>query len=162
MKKNIFAFILGGIVFSSIAVIAVTQINANNVTYTDSSNNETTVEAALNDLYTTQTTTLAGLQNQLNTCQNMQHYYEFIVAAGNQFDIQINNWSSRYSDYKVSSTSNSGATCSAQAWNGGTAKLYDVVNNQKYSTSYENVSNFRLKLSTSGSGWCSYRVTYSN
>lgn len=51
MKKIIFAFILGAVIFSTITAIAVTQINANQITYTKNGT-DTTVDAALNDLYT--------------------------------------------------------------------------------------------------------------
>ena len=50
-KNSLFTFILGGIIFSSISVLAVTALNASQISYTDYQNNETTVEAALDNVY---------------------------------------------------------------------------------------------------------------
>ena len=51
LKNRLFIFILGGILFSSIAVFAVTTISADKITYTDKNNVERTVDTVLDDLY---------------------------------------------------------------------------------------------------------------
>ena len=51
LKSRLFIFILSGILFSAISVIAVTSINANQISYTKDGT-ETTVDDALNNLYT--------------------------------------------------------------------------------------------------------------
>ena len=51
IKNPILTFILGGILFSSIAVFAVTTISADKITYTDKNNVERTVDKVLDDLY---------------------------------------------------------------------------------------------------------------
>ena len=50
-KNPIFTFIIGAIIFSSITAIAVTQINANQVSYTDSNNREIKLDKALDEVY---------------------------------------------------------------------------------------------------------------
>ena len=67
----IIAFILGLIV-SGITVYALGEINASQITYVDSNNQEKTVDTVLDDLYTTQTTTVNNLQSELNTCNNQE------------------------------------------------------------------------------------------
>ena len=52
LKSKIFQIILIAIIFTSIGVIAENAINASQITYTNTNNQETTVDAALNDLYT--------------------------------------------------------------------------------------------------------------
>lgn len=51
LKNPVFTFILGAIIFSTISVLAVTGINASQISYIDSNNNETTVDLVLDDLY---------------------------------------------------------------------------------------------------------------
>ena len=46
IKNNIFGFIVGAVIFTSIGVIAATAINARNIEYRD-----TNVESAIDDLY---------------------------------------------------------------------------------------------------------------
>lgn len=52
LRSRIFAFILGAIMFSCISVYATIKIQASEIGYIDKNNNEITVEAALNSLYT--------------------------------------------------------------------------------------------------------------
>lgn len=52
LKSRLFQFILTAIIFTGIGAIAENTISANQVTYTNSNNQETTVADALNDLYT--------------------------------------------------------------------------------------------------------------
>ena len=59
MKTKLFYFILGAIIFSSITAIAITGINAREVSYTDSSNNETNVKSALDNVYANLNTKMA-------------------------------------------------------------------------------------------------------
>ena len=51
LKNPILTFIIGGILFSSITVFAVTTISADKITYTDKNNVERTVDKVLDDLY---------------------------------------------------------------------------------------------------------------
>ena len=51
-KSNIAYFLIGAIIFSSITALAVTEINANQITYTDKNNQTKSIDAVLDDLYT--------------------------------------------------------------------------------------------------------------
>lgn len=68
-KNSIFMFILGAIVFSFISVVAVTQINASQISYTDFNNNATTVDLVLNDLYTKVNKTITTADITSSTAQ---------------------------------------------------------------------------------------------
>ena len=61
MKKYLIGFILGAVIFGSIGVLA-SNIMASSVTY-----NNTTVDRALDTLYTTQTTNITNLTNQISS-----------------------------------------------------------------------------------------------
>ena len=61
MKKYLIGFGLGAIIFASIGVYAGTRISADQIEY-----KETTVEDAINTLYTTQDTTVTDLETKLN------------------------------------------------------------------------------------------------
>ena len=62
LKSRVFAFILGALIFSSISVYAAHKYAASQVTYKN-----TTLDQALNTLYTTQNTTVTNLQNQVSS-----------------------------------------------------------------------------------------------
>lgn len=51
LKNSMFTFILGAIIFSTITALAISGINANQITYTDKNNTDTTVNLALDKLY---------------------------------------------------------------------------------------------------------------
>ena len=59
MKKNILIFILGGIFFSCISVYATFSYSASQINY-----KTTTLDLALDELYTTQNTTINNLNNR--------------------------------------------------------------------------------------------------
>ena len=78
MKAKIFYFLLGAIIFSSITAIAVTKINANEISYTDKSNNKITVDTALNNLYTEASNCIL---NKLNLTSDSVSYNQ---SSGNR------------------------------------------------------------------------------
>ena len=65
IKSRIFAFVLGAVIFSGITGVTAYTILASDVHYKD-----TTLDKALDTLYTTQNTTVTNLQNQVNTLTN--------------------------------------------------------------------------------------------
>ena len=66
MKKRIFYFILGGILFTTASVLAYT-LSSNEVYYKKVNNQDMTLEQALDDLYTKTNT---QIENALNACPN--------------------------------------------------------------------------------------------
>ena len=73
-KNPVVTFILGALIFSSISVYAAHKYAASNITYKD-----TTLDQALNTLYTTQNTTVSSQTTQINSLQ--QQVTELTAAA---------------------------------------------------------------------------------
>ena len=65
LKSRVFAFILGALIFSSISVYAAHKYYASDITY-----KETTLDNALDTLYTTQNTTVNNLNSQITSLTN--------------------------------------------------------------------------------------------
>jgi len=103
IKNPILTFIIGGILFSSIAVFAVNTISADKITYTDKNNVERTVDKVLDDLYTLKNTvefskfdvaiTPSGgngqvyIQNNGYTKLNTNHYQSALYSGTVYFSI---------------------------------------------------------------------------
>ena len=116
MKEKIFYFILGAIIFSSITAIAVTQINANQIVYTKNGT-DTTVDAALNDLYTTAN---KEILNSMTVKVNAQSYGPRL--GGSDFHLATSSIINNYRYFKIKSISldsNSHIVgCDVYGWSG--------------------------------------------
>lgn len=156
IKNPILTFIIGGILFSSIAVFAVTTISADKITYTDKNNVERTVDTVLDDLYTTQNTIVNNLQDELDDYKkplNINLCSE-IYANGKKSSsaLTLANYS-RYKYFMIISTSSQNATFQSYVYNDNTyASKTDIINNQEYLTN--NYFRYYLEVTaTSESGW---------
>ena len=76
IKSRLFAFILGGVIFSSITAIAL-NITADQIEY----DNNTTVKDKLDSLYTVQEETVNNLSQQLAACDQNQSDYKHIGSS---------------------------------------------------------------------------------
>ena len=74
MKKNILLIIISGLFFSSISVFATLTYSANQITYTKG-NNTMYLSEAIDELYTTQGTTVTNLNNQVTSLQSQVNSY---------------------------------------------------------------------------------------
>ncbi|MBE6161425.1 MAG: hypothetical protein E7158_04320 [Firmicutes bacterium] len=82
LKSRIFAFILGALIFSSISVYAAHKYAASDITYKN-----TTLDQALNTLYTTQNTTVSNLQSHVS---NLTSVNETLTNEKAALQSQIN------------------------------------------------------------------------
>ena len=151
MKTKVFYFILGAIIFSTITAVAVTSINANQVTYTDSSNNEITVESALDNLYTTQTQIIDSFSVSDS----------FILGGGKNFAVRLSVIDDNFRYFNITSGGKgSNATCGIYTANVAT-KISNLSYNTDYSTSSEGISDYRVYF-TATNDWCAFNINYHN
>ena len=92
MKKNILFFILGGIFFSCISVYATIYYDASQINYKN-----TTLDHAIDDLYTTQNTTVTNLQGQISTLQTTNTNLNNQLNAPIDYYIRVESLSKSYS-----------------------------------------------------------------
>lgn len=165
LKNRLFIFVLGGIFFSSIAVFAVTTISADKITYTDKNNVERTVDTVLDDLYTTQNTTVNNLQTELvdykkplniNLCSES-------YANGKKSDsvLTLADYS-RYKYFMIISTNSKNVNFQSYVYNDNTyTSKTDIINNQEYLTN--NYFKYYLEVTaTSESGWACAKFKFYN
>jgi len=79
--KKIFYIILGGIIFSTITVLAATTLSSNEVFYKRVNNQDMTVQQALDDLYT-KTDTITNLENENASLQEQLQAAQAACPSG--------------------------------------------------------------------------------
>ena len=166
MKKKvifIIGFILGGLLFGIVGVYATLSYSANQITYTKG-NNTIYLSEAIDELYTTQGTTVNNLQTDLNTCNSRSFLVRDIVNPGTNTVHHL--WdmtnANGYSKFIVKLNSKgTNAACTIYTTNGGSTKIADLSLDTEYSTTYGNVVDYRLNLKAETS-WCSYKLIFYN
>ena len=129
MKKYILVFILGGIFFSSLSVFATLTYSANQITYTKG-NNTMYLSDAMDELYTTQNTTLTNLQNTVSSYSSSRIFFQ--VISGAEVHVKFNDlYNQNFKTFKGINTwkRNSSTTCDI-------SKLMDTVNNTTPNSNY--------------------------
>ena len=143
-KSRIFLVIICGIIFTSIGVFA-DNLLASNVTYKN-----TTVDAAINDLY--------------NSVSKYATTTDWVILRknGDTTSIRLKAKENHYNYYRVVEIAKGdNTTCNVYATN-HYEYLHDIVLNQDYSTKNPNATNeYRVYIEANG-GFCSYQVIYHN
>ena len=156
MKKNILFFIMGAIIFGSIGVFATLSYEASQITYKN-----TTLDHAIDDLYTTQNNAVNTLQNQLNSEINKPLQIRFAFLSGNSGMMRITPFANNYNYYNVElEGKGSSATCAVEAVDSSN-KFYDISFNQDYSITYNDSNDLRVQFSATN-GWCTFRLNFHN
>ena len=143
IKNPIFMFIFGATIFSSITTVAISQINASQITYTKN-DTDITVDVALDDLYT-------KLNKYLSVTTRLSLDY------GNEtvlYPILLKN---KYKYVNMKLYSNEGATCSLTNWD--TSET--ISQNVDYETNNNSMKKIRFKH-TNTTGWCDIDIIYHN
>ena len=173
MKKYIIGFILGAIIFSTISVYATIYYEASQINYKN-----TTLDHAIDDLYTTQNTTISNKDSQITTLQNnvttLTNKYDNITfkldaqgwssSTNSIGKFSLNNINNKWIYFKVTNLTKSkgNGTCTYAAWKISTNSVDDISLNTKYLISdYENVF-VRSKSSGTEENICSLTITLSN
>ena len=166
MKKNILIFLLGGLFFSCISVYATIYYDASQINY-----KTTTLDHAIDDLYSTQNTTVTNLQSTItnlnssvNTLQTTLNNYKtfnitFCVEANQTGFLNINSGLvQRYPKFTIGNPWGSSTNYSTKLLDDSHNVIYTVTPFTKY-----NMSEFaKIKLSNATSGYICEVVYFSN
>ena len=156
MKRYIIGFILGGIIFSCISVYATIYYEASQINY-----KSTTLDHAIDELYTTQNTTISNKDSQITTLQNTLNTPTHIrittrsTSTEIMFDILRQNG---FQQFKVVNSSKaSGASCDISKTMSSTTWQY-VDNNYVFNTVYDIPNNNDRLRFNSTNGYCDFAI----
>ena len=151
MKKNIFLVLITAIICISSTAFAVTTLNANQITYTNSNNEEILVSDALDSLYTAKNTTIANLQTQLN------NFSGITVQHCNGGHFVFSDLKQKYSKLKITSFNGTSTNYTYSLLDASNIPVYsDIVVNQEYS-----LSDIVKSSIVNSNGWiCAYMHFY--
>ena len=175
--KFILGFILGGIVCTSIGVFATIYYEASQINYKN-----TTLDHAIDELYTTQNTTLSSkdaqitnLEGQITTLNNKLKSIQIPLRAGStsktyygQADLGATGWTyikNTYSYFKVSNLtkSNNGNNCKIIGYSLSLNNWVDISENTEYSLSpYSNIGLKVYSYADNSWGNCSVSIDIYN
>ena len=158
--KYILCFFIGGLFFSVISVYAALNYQAYQIIY-----GNTTLDHTLDSLYSSANTTITNLENDLNTCNNKSFVVRDIVTVNNYTQHHINDMAVVHGSFRyfkiINNSKGNNAVCSIYTTNGASNKINDLSFGVDYSTTYNNVTDYRLNL-TATTSWCSYTITFHN
>ena len=140
MKKYLIGFILGAIIFASISVYAVIKIQADEIGY-----NDTTVDQALNDLYTT-----ANKEILNNLTVNLVAEVYSTRYSNAVIYLTDNSIYKNYKYFKINSitpsaaSGNTSSMCKATAMSSDSGSEYDLSINTEYEV-YSSTDGYRFR-----------------
>ena len=143
MKKNILIFLLGGLFFSCISVYATIYYDASQINY-----KTTTLDHAIDDLYTTQNTTVTNLQSELNSYKSINAIMCATAQNGSGAYVIDSTFANKYRYFWVGSTWGSSTSYSMNLKDSNNTIVNTVKAGTKYNTS--NFSKFELLSNTAG------------
>ena len=140
-KNPIIMFVLGALIFSSISVYAAHKYYASDITY-----KETTLDKALDTLYTTQNTTVNNLNSQVSTLSNEKTALQSQISSK---DATISNLTSQINELTTNNCIKKTITFNQSSTTSSGQKLVDfaptfliwLFDDKTYSFNYPNIVN---------------------
>ena len=136
MKKYIIGFILGAIIFGTIGVYAAINYEASQIVY-----KSTTLDKAIDELYTTQNGTVSNLESELHSYKDslvlrlLGYNYVSSSFGDSQLNFTNGNVKNLYKYFKIKSKgtfSGSPSSCEIKVWSDIQSKLIDINVNTEY------------------------------
>lgn len=102
-KSNIFSFLLGALIFSGITGVVAATILAKDMSYSpkDTTWKVDNVKEAIDDLYTTANTRIAGLNSQISTLESQN---STLTSEKNELQSQLNSLTTASTSFSFTST----------------------------------------------------------
>ena len=165
--RYIIISLLIGLLLGSVGVYAALTYNANQITYTKG-NNTMYLSDAIDELYTTESTTINNLNTELNQYKSrFDKLYGKFLASGRYSSTagyRVDTYRNYYQFFKitgVSRTSGEG-TCTLNLYNRFTTSNEDATVNTRYDTYSYNLVNVTSTPKSNESSRCDVTVEFYN